>query len=130
MTQSTILTSMLMCPFGAAPAPMVVLPVTRAIVMMGPPATMLDFVPMMNIMPFAMCSSMANPQVAAATAAALGVLTPQPCIPMTVAPWVPPVPTTILSIAPATSYTALAMCIWGGVIKQIVPGEFTTMMPI
>lgn len=130
MTQSTILASMLMCPFGAAPAPFVVLPLTRTIVMMGPNATMLDFIPMLNIMPFATCMSMANPMVAAATAAAFGVLTPMPCIPMTVAPWVPPVPTTIASIAPSVSYSAIAMCMWGGVIKQIIPGEFTTMLPM
>ena len=36
-----------------------------------------------------MCISPANPVVAAATTAALGVLTPQPCIPITIAPWLP-----------------------------------------
>jgi len=54
-----------------------------------PMATVMDFVPMKNILPFGMCNSPANPQVAAATAAAMGVLTPQPCIPVVTAPWSP-----------------------------------------
>ena len=42
---------------------------------------------MVDIMPFGVCSSLANPQVVAATTAALRVLTPMPWLPMTVTPW-------------------------------------------
>ena len=52
-------------------------------------ATIMDYAPLVNILPFGMCSSLANPSVASATAAALGVLTPMPCIPVIPAPWVP-----------------------------------------
>ena len=39
-----------------------------------PAANIMDHVPMVNIMPFGMCITPSNPAVAAATAAALGVL--------------------------------------------------------
>jgi len=54
-----------------------------------PMSTVMDHAPMKNIQPFGMCNTQANPQVAAATAAAMGVLTPQPCIPVVPAPWSP-----------------------------------------
>ena len=78
----------LACTFGVAPSTLTVLP-TNCVACSGmPAATIMDFAPMVNIAPFGMCMSPANPQVAAATAAALGVLTPQPCIPATTSPWV------------------------------------------
>jgi hypothetical protein len=118
----------LQCSFGAAPSSMVVLPVNK--VMTGvPAANIMDHIPMTNIMPFGMCSSAANPEVIAATAAALGVLTPMPCVPNTVAPWVPGAPTALVANMPALDNNSKLMCIWGGVIQVVAPGQTTTMVP-
>ena len=79
-------TAMLQCSFGVAPSTLVVLPLARVLVEGKPAAAVTDMLPGVNIPPFGMCTSLANPMVAAATAAALGVLTPMPCIPATVGP--------------------------------------------
>lgn len=55
----------------------------------GKPAlTIQDMQPMMNVGACGMCTSLANSAVASATAAALGVLTPQPCVPSPLGMWV------------------------------------------
>ena len=69
------------CTFGMAPSTLNVLP-TAQVVSAMPLASIADTIPFVNIMPFGMCQSMANPMVAAATAAAMGVLTPMPCLPV------------------------------------------------
>jgi hypothetical protein len=107
----------------------VVLPTNMVMTDEMPDANIMDYIPMVNIMPFAMCMSPANPMVAAATAAAMGVLTPMPCIPMTVAPWVPGAPTVMLAMMPTLDNTSTLMCMWGGVITFVTPGEFTVMVP-
>jgi hypothetical protein len=113
----------LQCSFGAAPSTLNVLPINR--VFAGPPvANIMDGKPLLNVLPFGTCMSLANPMVAAATAAALGVLTPMPCLPMTVAPWVPGVPTTLIGNMPALDMNSKLMCNWGGVIQILAPGEF------
>ena len=118
----------LQCSFGAAPSALAVLPVNR--VMTGAPAAnIMDHIPLVNVMPFGMCNSPANPMVAAATAAALGVLTPMPCIPMTTAPWMPGAATVMLGGMPALNNASKLMCQWGGVIQALVPGQFTVMVP-
>ena len=61
--------AMLKCSFGMAPGTLNVLPL-NCVMSGAPSANIMDNVPMMNIMPFGMCQSMANPMVAAATAAA------------------------------------------------------------
>lgn len=66
----------LACPFGSAPSSLQAASQTSCLICAKPAATVMDT----RLGPFGMCSSMANPQVAAATAAALGTLTPQPCL--------------------------------------------------
>ena len=121
--------AMLQCSFGVAPSSLMVLPINRTMTGFMPAANIMDNKPMVNIMPFGMCMSPANPMVAAATAAALGVLTPMPCIPMTVAPWVPGAPTVLLGNMPALDNTSKLMCNWAGVISVVVPGQFTEQIP-
>lgn len=115
------------CSFGVAPSVMNVLPVSRVMSAMAL-ASIMDNVPMVNILPFGMCNSMANPMVAAATAAAMGVLTPMPCIPVTTAPWMPGVPTVLIGNKPALDNTCKLMCNWGGVIQVLNPGQMSIIV--
>jgi hypothetical protein len=119
----------MMCSFGMAPSSLVVLPVNRVFTSEVPDANIMDHIPMTNIMPFGMCMSPSNPTVAAATSAAMGVLTPMPCIPVTPAPWVPGAPNVLLGNAPALDNVSTLTCIWGGVISFVTPGEFTVEIP-
>lgn len=119
----------LMCSFGVAPSVLTVLPVNRTMTSNMPAANIMDHIPMVNIMPFGMCITPTNPAVASATAAAMGVLTPMPCVPVTPAPWVVGSPTVLLGNMPALNNTSTLMCTWGGVITVTVPGQFTEMIP-
>ena len=121
--------ALLQCSFGVAPSTFVVLPINRVLTSNQPAANIMDHIPMVNVMPFGMCTSPANPTVAAATAAALGVLTPMPCIPNTPAPWVPGSPTVPLANQPALNNTSKLMCMWGGVISVVAPGQVTEQIP-
>ena len=121
--------AMMKCSFGLAPSSLVVLPKNKVTTNMVPDANIMDHIPMMNIMPFGMCQSIANPTVASATAAALGVLTPMPCIPNTPAPWVPGAATVLLGMFPTLDNTCTLNCIWGGVIQFTNAGETTVNVP-
>ena len=121
--------AMLKCSFGLAPSALQVLPVNRVMAGGMPAANIMDNIPMVNILPFGMCSSLANPTVAAATAAALGALTPMPCIPATTAPWIPGVPTVMVGTMPALSNSCTLMCMWAGVIQISMAGQVTVMEP-
>ena len=120
--------AILTCPFGVAPSTFVVTPENRVLSGNQPAANIMDFVPMKNIMPFGMCTTPSNPTVASATAAASGVLTPMPCIPVTT-PWKPGAPTVLLGFIPALDNTCTCQCTWGGVITVTSPGQVTEMMP-
>lgn len=120
--------AMLMCAFGMAPSVFNVLPESKTVTTM-PIANIMDNKPLVNIMPFGMCSCPGNPTVAAATAAAFGVLTPMPCVPAISAPWVPGSPTVLIGGKPALNNNCKLMCNWGGVIQITNPGTMNIMVP-
>lgn len=129
MPQAICNGAMMMCTFGMTPSALMVLPKNRVMTSNMPAATIMDNIPLLNILPFGMCTSLANPTVAAATAAALGVLTPMPCIPVTTAPWIPGSPTVLIGNMPALNLTSKLMCNWGGVISIMTPSQFTVNVP-
>jgi hypothetical protein len=117
--------AMMMCTMGTGPGKLTVLPINMTDGDSKPAATVMDFKPMVNIPGFIMCISPANPQVAAATAAAFGVLTPQPCIPVTTSPWQPGSLTTTIQNQAALLETDMCMCTWTGVITITMAGQVT-----
>lgn len=128
MAMQCCMGAVMMCTQGAAPSSLVPTPKTVMTSNMVA-ANILDHIPIVNIPPFGVCMSLANPMVAAATAAALGVLTPMPCIPATPAPWVPGAPTVLVTGAPALNNSSKLMCMWAGVISINMPGQMTHMIP-
>lgn len=88
-------------------------------------ANMMDFVPLTNIPTFGLCRAIANPAVAAATSAALGVLTPVPCIPNIVAPWTGCKMDVLVRKNPAVLKSSKLMCIWTGQIEVSFEGQST-----
>ena len=121
--------AMMQCSFGVAPSTLVVLPANRVLAGGPPAATIMDHAPIVNVPPFGMCQSLANPTVAAATAAALGVLTPMPCVPATASPWIVGAPTVLIGNMPALNDSSKLMCNWGGVIQITNPGQTTDQIP-
>jgi hypothetical protein len=128
MAMHVCMGAMMQCSMGMAPSSLVPTPKTVMTSNMVA-ANILDHIPIVNIPPFGMCQSPANPMVAAATAAALGVLTPMPCIPATPAPWAPGAPTVLVTGAPALNNSSKLMCMWAGVISITMPGQMTEMIP-
>ena len=111
--------STLQCSMGAAPASLVVVPPTVTAATPSA-ANIMDYAPLVNIPTFGMCKSPANPTVAAATAAAMGVLTPMPCVPMTT-PWTPGVPAVLVRGMPALDAASKCLCGYGGQITVTTP---------
>ncbi|MCW3848702.1 DUF4280 domain-containing protein [Sphingomonas sp. LB-2] len=117
--------SVVSCSFGSAPMPMIVPPEAPMLLENLPAATIFDFVPLENIPAFGMCSSLANPEVEAATIAAEGVLTPMPCMPATASPWFPGSPIVLIEGKPALCTGSMCQCDWLGEIGIEQPGQET-----
>jgi len=126
MGQSAVMGAVMQCTFGLAPSTLSPLPVSRVTIEGRPAATIIDIAPGVNIPPFGMCTSLSNPTVAAATAAALGVLTPMPCLPVVPGPWKPGAPRTTLGGKPALVSGSTCNCAWGGLISLTMPGAVRT----
>lgn len=117
----------LSCTMGLAPSVLVVPPLKRVLAGGPSAANILDHKPMMNVVPFGMCRSLANPSVASATSSASGVLTPMPCIPVIPAPWTPGSPTVLIGGQPSVTASSKCLCAWAGVISVIAPGGLTVI---
>ena len=113
-----------MCTMGTAPGQ--INPTNQPSIHVGgkPVASIADAAPMTNITPFGMCTSMANPAVAAATAAALGVLTPQPCTPTPAGTWICPGKVRVGG-KPVLTNEGKIMCAFAGSISITNPGQQT-----
>jgi hypothetical protein len=127
MPTQVINTAKTLCSFGTVPANFNVLPTNKVMAFNQPAANIMDHKAMVNVMPHGMCISLANPQVAAATAAASGVLTPQPCIPATTSPWVPGATASLIGSQKLLNDTSSLICNWAGNIKIVFPGQVTTI---
>jgi uncharacterized Zn-binding protein involved in type VI secretion len=112
----------LACPFGTAPATLTATP-PPVVSATAQVATVTDTAPGTNVPPFGMCTTPSNPAVAAATSAALGVLTPQPCLPVLTGPWAPGSPVVTVQGRPAFTAGSTCTCAWGGVVAVTAPGQ-------
>jgi uncharacterized Zn-binding protein involved in type VI secretion len=126
MGQCAVTGAVMQCSFGMAPSVLNALPTARVMIEGRPAAVITTTAPTVNIPPFGMCTSLANPTVAAATSAALGVLTPMPCMPAVVGPWAPGAATTMVGGTPALVSGSMCNCAWGGVISMSSTGAFRT----
>ncbi|WP_167332131.1 DUF4280 domain-containing protein [Pseudomonas vranovensis] len=126
MPEQVVMGALLSCTFGSSPGKLTLLPTNRYCVERQFSANIMDHKPMVNITPFGVCKSIANPQVSAATSAAMGVLTPMPCIPATTSPWTPGAIKGHVAGQPALHSKCTCMCQWAGVIKVDHPGTTRT----
>jgi hypothetical protein len=85
--------------------------------------TIMDHKPFLNIKPFGQCKSLANPTVAAATAANYGRLQPMPCVPNTATPWIGGKMNVLISNEPTLLDSSKLMCAWMGMIEITNPGQ-------
>ncbi|MCC8120321.1 MAG: DUF4280 domain-containing protein [Bacteroidales bacterium] len=122
MSKYVCMGAQLQCSFGMSPGQLMVVDASRPMIENKLQATIMDYAPMVNILTFGMCQSMSNPTVASATAAAMGVLTPMPCVPAVVVPW-SPAGKVIVGIFPALLDNAKCNCMWGGQISITNPGQ-------
>lgn len=114
----------LSCPFGTIPGTLKVTSQMEVLAAGKRVATLFDMVGKVNISGFGMCTSLTNPQVAAATAAALGVLTPQPCMFVSAASWMTPKLMPLAKNIPCLCSDSRIMCTLGmGMISVMDPGQ-------
>lgn len=124
MGQAVVSGASMTCSFGTMPSSLNVTSQTKCLIQGKPAGTIQDTAANINIPPFGMCTSLANPQVASATAAALGVLTPQPCMPTAAGTWISGSPKVLISGIPCLCSDGTLICAMGaGSITFVTPGQ-------
>ena len=103
--------AVLQCSFGLSPCTLVITVPSR------PKCTVT------NIPSFGMCQSLSNPTVSSATSAAMGVLTPMPCVPVISSPWSPGSSQVKVGGIAALTDNSKCMCSYGGNISITSPGN-------
>jgi len=117
-----------MCSFGTTPGTINATSQATVLADNKPVATMQDC-QLVNVGTFGMCSSLANPTVASATAAALGVLTPQPCTMTPAGVWMGGKPTCLAGGKPVLTNECKLMCGMGlGTISITNPGQMKVVV--
>ena len=118
--------AMMLCSFGTAPGSLIVLPKNKVMAGNMPAANIMDYIPFVNIPPFVMCNSVANP----ATKRPPPVFfTPAPCTPVIAAPWIPGAPTKLIANMPALTDSCKCICtLGGGVISIVFAGQVTVQV--
>ena len=124
MALAVVAGAVLTCPFGTMPGQLMVTSQFRVLAGGRPVATLRDYLGIASITGFGMCTSLANPQVAAATAAALGVLTPQPCVFQPAGTWVQPGVMPMAGGIPCLCSDSKIVCALGaGMVSVADPGQ-------
>lgn len=118
--------AMLKCSFGDMQTPFNIIPQNKVSAIL-PYANINDHIPLVNIIPFGNCKNIANPVVAAASAKPPFVLTPMPCLPVTVSQWTKPAKKANIGNAPAITKNSKLMCMWGGQIEVSFAGQATVI---
>ena len=121
---------MMTCTFGMTPCPLVVSPSRTVMIGGKQQGNIMDYAPIVNIASFGMCSAPTNPAVIAATAAAMGVFTPAPCLPAITTPWMPGKPDVLIQGMPALTRSCRNMCMWLGQISFTNDGQLPPIPPV
>lgn len=118
--------AMMRCTMGTTPARLTVLPIRTVFLTGQPMANISDHQTMVNLAPFGLCRSLGFPATASATAAALGTLTPMPCMHNTPFPWMGGKNDYIVKGEPALLKSSTCSCMWGGTISIVDDGQTNT----
>lgn len=113
----------LKCSFGSTPAIFSSLPTSGVIAEGRPVGIDTDMVPILNLASFGLCKSLSNPTVASATTAAMGTLTPMPCVPVPGGSWKRPESKVLIGGRPALTSSSTLTCAWGGQISVQFAGQ-------
>ena len=109
------------CSMGTTPGTLMATSQQTVLMNGKPAATVRDVVPITS------GTSLANPTVASATAAALGVLTPMPCVPAPAGIWVGGSAGVMAGGMPCLTNTATLTCAYGGSIRILSPGQINVL---